>query len=382
MARRPKFEDKNPALAARNLASEIDLLRSFGLSSSRIAALFDDTPANIRKINSRFQFPNELPVSEVAIPVRSEFKEEFPIYGSKRQQLEEREWQIEQIFQQHASKFQFHEGARILKELAGALSAPTHPRRIRMLARVHHHIAWFAVQQGHCRSAIFHGERAMNLSRIAYRYSWDKTDLARYVESALVISMAVHLSSEDGTARRELYSLSVLDVARSASEVLRDSRGSEHHRQRGSAFLFLGRDDEARKEFELAMEAMRKNGEAIDENHVQMTGGRFLNLLGKHPDWDNAQELLAKVRQTFGKNSLQHAININCTAAAGLLTGSPHIEQQAISLLKLNASLAGDFGRQATVTKLLSITSELGLSPDQRSRWIRQALRANALRKL
>jgi hypothetical protein len=68
-------------------------------------------------------------------------------------------------------------------------------------------------------------------------------------------------------------------------------------------------------------------------------------------------------------------------AAAGLLTHDPRIAQQALELLSSNASLIDSFGRQATVTKLLSITLDLKLNPSEQSRFLKQVLRANALRK-
>jgi hypothetical protein len=113
-----------------------------------------------------------------------------------------------------------------------------------------------------------------------------------------------------------------------------------------------------------------------------MIGNRFLNLFGKMPDWDGAQELLSKVERTFGKRSLEYAINVNYTTAAGFLANDPVIEKDALNVLLPNISLIDPFGRQATVSKLLSITPELNLNADQKSRWIKQAIRANALRNL
>jgi hypothetical protein len=84
----------------------------------------------------------------------------------------------------------------MLEGILQLVSAPTNPRRIRLRARIHHHIAWFSIQQGKVRSALSHGLLSMELSRDAYRSSWDKEDLNRYVETALIVSMAAHLSSE------------------------------------------------------------------------------------------------------------------------------------------------------------------------------------------
>ena len=377
MAKAPK----QPAIAARNLGPEIELLRSFGIPAPRIASLLEESATNIRKISERTQFPARIDIGVPAPPVRQPQIKEFLLYGKKRKIVEQLEWEVEEVFNRYASSYQFEEGARMLKGILQLVSAPTNPRRIRLQARIHHHIAWFSIQQGKVRSALSHGLFSMELSRDAYLISWDRADLNRYVETALIVSMAEHLSAE-GFDKSETHSLAILWLAKEAAEAAGNSRGSEHFRQRGSALFHLGYEEQARKSFLTAMEKAREKGEARDENHVQMIGNRFLNLFGKMPDWDGAQELLSKVDQTFGKRSLEYAINVNYTTAAGFLTKDPIIEKDALEILSSNTALIDPFGRQATVSKLLSITSELKLNGDQKSRWIKQALRANALRNL
>lgn len=368
------------ATAARNLEPEIELLRSFGVPAVRISNLLDESAANVRQISRRAQFPRQIPLEVPAPPIREAQIEEFLLYGRKQKALEALECQTEDIFNQYASSYQFAEGVRVLEGLLQVVSAPTNPRRIRLRARIHHHIAWFSIQQGKVKSALSHGQFSMSLSRQAYKSSWDRLDLNRYVESALIVSMAAHLSAE-GQNKSELYSLSVLWLAKEAAEAARNPRGSEHFRQRASALFHLGYEDQARKYFLRAMQKAREKNEARDENHVQMIGNRFLNLLGKTPDWDGAQGLLLKVEQTFGKGSLEYAINVNYSTAAGFLTSDPRVERDALKLLLSNTPLIDPFGRQASVAKLLSITPDLRLGPDQKSRWIKQVLRANALRK-
>jgi len=368
------------AVSGRNLGPEIELLRSFGVPASRIANLLGESPANVRQISRRAQFPKAISLEVAAPPVREPYPEEFLLYGQKRRALEVLEWRVEEIFGQYANRYEFAEGAQMLQGLLQLVSAPTNPRRIRLRARIHHHIAWFSVQQGKCKSALDHGKLAMSLSRQAYKDSWDALDLNRYVETALIVSMAAHLSSE-GADRNEQYSLFTLWLAKEAAEAAGNPRGSEHFRQHGSALFNLGHEDDARKSFLQAMQKAREKNEARDENHVEMIGKRHLNLIGKNPNWDGAQQLLVRVKSTFGKPSLEYAINVNYTAAAGLLTGDSTIEQDALSLLLDNAPLIDPFGRQATVTKLLSITPDLKLADLQKRRFIKQTLRANALRK-
>lgn len=373
--------DQQAATAARNLGPEIELLRSFGVSAARISNLLDESAANIRQISRRAQFPTRAPLEVPAPPVREARLEEFRLYGKKRQALESLESEVEEIFNEYARAYQFEGGADVLRGLLEVVSAPTNPRRVRLRGRIHHHIAWFNVQQGKARSALEHAKFSMRLSRLAYKNSWDILDLNRYVETALIVSMAAHLAAE-GHNRSEAHALFVLWLAKQAAETAKNPRGSEHYRQQGSAYFHLGYEDEAMKNFLKAMQKAREKGEARDENHALMIGNRFLNLLGKTPNWDGAQELLSKVKDTFGKHSLEYAINVNYTTAAAFLTNDSTIEQDALTLLLPNASIIDPFGRQATVFRLLSITPDLKLNPTQKSRWIKQALRANALRNL
>src|SRR5947209_6553756 len=372
---------KPAATAARNMGPEIELLRSFGVSAKRISDLLNESAVNIRQISRRAQFPTEAPLIVPAPPVRKAQLEELLLYGKKRRTFEALEWQVEEIFNEYASTYQFEEGARVLNGLLELVSAPTNPKRVRLRARIHHHIAWFSIQQGKVKSALNHGQFSMWLSRKAYKDSWDSLDLNHYVETALIVSLAAHLSAE-GQDRSESHALAILWLAEQAAEAAKNPRGSEHFRQRGSAYFHLGFEDDAKKCFLEAMQRASDKAEARDENHVQMIGSRFLNLLGKTPNWDGAQELLSKVKQTFGKHSLEYAINVNYTTAAGFLTNDSKVEQGALKLLLSNASLIDPFGRQATVSRLLSITPDLKLTPTQKSRWIKQVLRANALRNL
>jgi tetratricopeptide (TPR) repeat protein len=314
------------------------------------------------------------------LPTANELYEELPLYGKRRLALEELEWRIEETFKQYSSQYEFAQGAKALKPFLSFLSVPTDPRKIRLKARVHHYIAWFSIQQGKSRSAHFHGMHSIFLSREAYKETGSKVDLDRYVEAALIISMAAHLSAE-ARDRYESHSLTILNLAADAAREAKNPRGSEHFRQRGSALFNLGDEEGARKYFEQAMERARVKNEARDENHVEMIGKRFLNVLGKFPNWDGAQELLKKVERTFGKKSLEYVINLNYAAAAGLLTGDFKIERDAVELLRSNNELVLPFGRQATVSKLLLITPDLKITDPERRRWIKQALRANALRK-
>ena len=63
-----------------------------------------------------------------------------------------------------------------------------------------------------------------------------------------------------------------------------------------------------------------------------------------------------------------------------LLTGDGRIRQRTRELLAVNQQTAARFGHQATVSKLLSLTPELGLSRGLEAIWVRKALYQNAFR--
>ena len=145
MARRKAAEDIRAEIAARNLEPEIGLLRSFGISMSRIAELLNENATNIRQISSRNEFPLKHHFSIPELPTANEFYEELPLYGKRRLVLEELEWRIEEIFKQSSSQYEFAQGAKTLKPFLSFLSVPRHPSKIRLKARVHHYIAWFSI---------------------------------------------------------------------------------------------------------------------------------------------------------------------------------------------------------------------------------------------
>src|SRR6266481_1688505 len=104
----PKSEQDEklpPTVAAKNLGPETALLQSFGISAARIASLLGTSPANIRQIASRAQFPRQSDLAVPAPPVREARFEEFLLYGKKRQALELLEKRVEEIFQQYSGRY-------------------------------------------------------------------------------------------------------------------------------------------------------------------------------------------------------------------------------------------------------------------------------------
>jgi hypothetical protein len=127
------------------------------------------------------------------------------------------------------------------------------------------------------------------------------------------------------------------------------------------------------------MEAMDRLNEAQQPIQLLMTGRRQTNLLGK-VEWERALELATAARQSFGPASLEAGMALHWAVACGFSTGSPSIEQQALDSLDSALEIGSQFGHQATIHQLLSITAELGLDVRLRAAWVRRALYENAFR--
>ncbi len=374
--------------AATQLGPAIALLRSFGVPAPRIARLLNVTTGNIRQIDLRAQHPKRdnlefpKPLSDADLEFAAQhdplrFELPVPLYGKEKAQVEEIEAKVEAMRQEYAGKYQFQEGILRLKTLQRYVLRASHPRRIRLKARIQQHIAWFHVHNGYSASAITHATIAMQLSLDAYHEgTQDPVDLNRYVESALIASNACLLS------RRPKDALALLDLAREAAHATRSTRSSEHFRQRGTALLQIGisADDETRKQYEQAAETMKRNDEARDEHHLKMVGTRQSNLLDPNRGWDNAQEPIAWARESFGRDTLEYRMNLNWGAACALQTGNANDIEIAIVLLSGDGANAKKFGHQATITKLLLITPGLKLTPAQIMIWVRFVLYENAYR--
>ena len=67
-------------------------------------------------------------------------------------------------------------------------------------------------------------------------------------------------------------------------------------------------------------------------------------------------------------------------AACGFLTDDNKVRRRAWELLQANQDTAARFGHQATISKLLSMTPELGLPKGLQAVWVRKSLYQNAFR--
>jgi hypothetical protein len=248
-------------------------------------------------------------------------------------------------------------------------------RRIALAGVLEQRISWFLVHSGFTRSAISHASLSLWLLQSAHYRLGGSEEVREFIKSTLIAAHANLL------AARPAATLQILDLMRAASESIGAPLGSDYYRQRGVAFFQLGpkHDDEAKASFAQSERQMRKLGEAESEAQALMTGTRHINLLGK-PNWDGALRVMEMAESTFPGGSLETSMTRHWAAACGLLTGDGNFRQRARELLAVNQPTAARFGHQATVSKLLSLTPELGLSRGLEAIWIRKALYQNAFR--
>jgi tetratricopeptide (TPR) repeat protein len=369
------------------LASSVAWLHSHGVSTERLASLLGTGRNHIRQL----KFRGKTPLSFYSVNASLEDLLKRPglgmrkrlglrlepdtviLRGKSKTKIENLEAELDSIHAEFGTSGRFAEGAARLKSL---LCEPGHPASviwIRFMARLHRHRAWFLVHSGCSTSAFEEAKIALDLSNIAYQEKVDARDLRQLGDTCLIASNACLLGGDAVT------SLKLLNLAGQASDCVGDIRGSEQYRQLGTAYFQLGADDQAKKSFEQATEAMKVKGEARNEAQLRMTGDRHLTLIGQ-PDLDTALGILAQVESDFPPGSLEHVMSLNWAAATGLSTDSPSGHQRAQELVDKSLTLSARFGHQATRARLLSLTPELGLAQRFRRDWIRRALYENAFR--
>jgi len=359
-----------------------------GVSSPRLATLFKTSPENIRRL--KYFAARQLEPSLITFVPDLEMVPSTAMHGgvgirSHREILRRSEkpsstfaWleeQIEARFESHRHQYRFLDGARSLLQLKQKLGHMSEARRIALAGVLEQKISWFLVHSGFTRSAISHASLSLWLLQTAYYRLDRRDDVREFIKSALIASQGNLL------AGRPAASLSILDIIRDAAQTIGAPLGSDYYRQRGVALFQLGRrhDDESKKSFEQSQQQMRRLGEADSEAQALMTGTRHTNLLGK-PDWDGALKVLEVVQTTFSADSLEVSMTRHWAAACGFLTDDNKVRQRARELCEDNLGTAARFGHQATISKLLSMTPELGLPKGLQAVWVRKSLYQNAFR--
>jgi len=355
------------------------------VSSARLASLFGTTPANVRVIAFRARNPqiaedsgfddldSRLPpkITE-AMGVRATPDDvvRTPVGTKKLDWLKE---EIQNTVDRYSAQFLFLDGIKVLRRLAPWIGYAGDSRRIAMSALLHQETAWFLVHSGHSDSAAHEATVARNLWKIAFHESDEREYAERFIQASLIGSHACLLARQPEEAWR------ILEIAREAAESIGAPLGSDHFRQRGVALFQLREDERATQQFERSTEAMERLNEAKNPAQLLMTGSRHTNLLGRI-NCDQAQQLFALARQTFGDTSLEVSMTLYWAAACGLSTDSPSAVLKAVELLAAHPGPAPEFGHQSTIRKLLAVTPELGLDARLRRIWVRRALYENTSR--
>jgi hypothetical protein len=379
-------------------AGAIEWLRGRGLSASFIAGVLEDglgaDKGNVRVIvhRQRYATPKKeflvtgeaerLSKLDLFVPPTRQVRHALGLHeepdlaelaGSDSRTLDELETRIPALVAHYRKMYQFVEGAAAIRRLREKIGFTGQARRIRLLAYLHQLESWFLVHTGRTRTALFHANKAMQLSRIAYHDSEDSLDLRRLIETGLIASHACLLRSEP------LWSKKILGVIAGAGEKAGQRMGSDFYRQEGVLYFQKGRFDLARHSFETSSRLTEKVHPAPDELVLAMTSTRHTNLF-RPIQWGKAQELVRSARLRFGTASLEYSMCINWAAACGLATDSPSVRKTAIELLHSPRSLSPEFGFQTTISKLLQISPDLPLSAADRYEWITMVLYENAFR--
>jgi hypothetical protein len=355
------------------------------VSSSRLAVLFGTTGENIRVIafRSRQAAPaatnyeallRERPSRNLAatIGIRAA-PDEVVATPTNRRKLEQLRHEIIRAEVQHSTRYQFAEGTSALLRLAPRIGFAGDVERIALSAQLHQSLAWFSVHAGRSRTATREAALSRNLWRWAYHELPRREFVEHFIQAALIGSQALLLD------RRAPQAWKLLDIAADAARVIGTPEGSEFARQRGVSLFQLREDERAAVQFQKATQAMEKLGEATTPAQLLMTGSRHLNLLGR-PDWESSQTVLEAAEQTFGADTLEVSMAIHWAAACGLSTDSTQVWQQASDLIGEDTGHLAQFGHQATIRKLLTITPELGLDLRLQRMWVRRTLYENAYR--
>jgi hypothetical protein len=359
-----------------------------GVSSPRLAALFGTSAGNIRRLRYFASRQLEPPlitflpdldlVPSTAMHRSIGIRSHMDILRRADKPSPTLDWLREEIdsrFERHRQQYQFLAGARSLGQLKQRLGHMSESRRIALAGILEQRVSWFLVHSGFTRSAINHASLSLWLLQSAHYRLGTQEEVREFVKSTLIAAHANVLAGRPAAA------LQILDLMRDASASIGAPLGSDYYRQRGVAFFQLGNkyDNEAKASFAQSERQMRRLGECDSEAQALMTGTRHINLLGK-PDWDGALRVMEMAESTFPSDSLEASMTRHWAAACGFLTGDGRIRQQGRELLALNHRAAARFGHQATVSKLLSLTPELGLSRGLEAIWVRKALYQNAFR--
>jgi hypothetical protein len=375
-------------LSLPNLGTAIQWLSEHGVKSARLARALGTNVQYIRVLRHRarpLRFNTPAPSLDIFLKrpdggIRGRLHvrrhEDAVVYSDKAaRRIDDFEQEIDQIRDTFGRSGEFFQGLERLRIYESVSGYPASAKWFRFLARLNQHRAWFHTHSGMSTSAFQLGKIAMDFSDLAYRESGDPLDLRRLTEATLVASHACLLVSDPTTC------LKLLDIAAAASKRISDPFGSEHYRQRGTAYFELQPEDltDARRQFKEATAAMERKQEHRNQGQLLMMGARHIALLSG-PDVDSSASIMDQVKQDFAPSSLEYAMMLNWTAASALATDSALMHSYAKDLLRDSLVRSQPYGHQSTRARLLALTTEVGLEGRHWKPWIYRALYENAYR--
>jgi hypothetical protein len=382
-----------PRLA--QLAPVVTWLRDKGLSSSRIADLlrcFGPTKNHIRQLaargrtdsGSRFELsaidplprPTDAVRGIVGVRTQSDSDKIDKYNRARLRRIEELELTVESAAAQFWDGVRFGAQLSRFESLLIPIGQPSHPRLIRLKARVRQLLAETLLHAGRTASSIQEGLRAIHLSSIAFHESDQHADLEQLGRTARLISQAYLLRGDSTQTRR------FLEVHRQVYERLRKPLRPEYFHQKATLALQTGRDDEAAVPLLNAamtgLAEIEEYGKPRQRHEVLDIGARQTNFI-RH-EWFDAKGLLDYMAASYPPGDIHVAINALWALATGFSTDSETVHQAARDIWEAYAGVAEGYGRQVTTYLLLGLTPELPM-PLRRD-FARLALYQNAFRNL
>jgi hypothetical protein len=364
----------------------IRLLRRLGVPDKKLAGLFHTSEENIRQVGGSRVY-EEFGVQAPAKPIDrlaaehhdadewDELARGTALTPKRAQRLLALEQLIEQTFSKFVDSQRFLEGAAALRPYLAHVANASHPEILRLRAILNQGLAWLYTHAGRSETSVGHALEAMAAAQAAYDTSLgDSRYLREYSESALIAANSLLL------AHQPLAALRLLDEADHGDIARKEPIGSEHFRQRATALFQMGHDLQAANLYQDAFKAGEVEPTELSEMDLKMASDRQGFLFEPRHGVDSASGLAAEAASHYGRGSLQHLMASNWAAATALWLDAKGDSRQLLENLRRSQISVSNFGHQATVAFLLSITADLNLSIEARRRWLRFLLYENVFR--
>jgi tetratricopeptide (TPR) repeat protein len=246
----------------------------------------------------------------------------------------------------------FLDGARTLGDFRRRISNPASDNvvLVRTGGRVNHLLAEMHLHAGYTASALAYATKAYEWESQTYNARPTRFNLDKIGRTLLLISHTFIL-------RQEFFEASQwLKKARKAFAQTRRI-DPELFRQEAVVALHIGDLETAKKEFQLSGDLLSEYNPYSTVAAVKDARDRFLNLINE--DWGKAFELMEYAAEAWPAGDIHIGINVNWAAGIGFSVDDPEGHHWAQKLLAERGSINDGYGHQATVTRLLRLTSRL-----------------------